>query len=53
MLWLQVRLVRQVATAFKRVAEGDRASYAWCLEALKEWFDSSSKRELYFMEIVG
>ena len=53
MLWLQVQLVSQAATAFKRVPKGDRAIYAQCLEALKEPFDPSSKWDLYFAEITG
>ena len=52
MLWLQVRLVGRAATVFKRVPEGGRASYTRCLEALKEQFDPSSKRELYFAELM-
>ena len=53
LLWLRVRLVGRAATAFKRVPEGARASYARCLEALKERFDPSSKRELYLAELMG
>ena len=53
LLWLRVRLVGRAVTAYKRVLEGARASYAWCLEALKEWFDPSSKRELYLVELLG
>ena len=53
LLWLQVRLVGRAATAFKRVLEGARASYAQCLEAHKEWFGPSSKQELYLEELMG
>ena len=53
LLWLRVRLVGRAATAFKRVPEGAKASYARCLEALKERFDPSSKRELYLTELMG
>ncbi len=53
LLWLRVRLVGRAATAVKRVHEGVRVSYARCLEVLKERFDPSSKRELYFAELIG
>ena len=53
LLWLRVRLVGRAATAFKRVPEPARGSFADCIEALRERFDPSSKRELYLAELFG
>ena len=53
LLWLRVRLVGRAATAFRRVDDGARDSYADCIEALKEWFDPRSKRELYLAELLA
>ena len=52
LLWLWVRLVGRAATAYRRVDDGARDSYADCIEALKERFDSCSKRELYLAELL-
>ena len=48
-----VRLVGRAATAFKRVPEPARGSFADCIEVLRERFDPSSKRELYLAELLG
>ena len=46
-------IFRQAATAFKWVPEEARASYARCLEVLKDRFDPSSKWELYHTKLLG
>ena len=53
LLWLRVRLVDKAVTAFKRVPEPSCGNFAVCIEALREHFDPSSKRKLYFVELLG
>ena len=53
LLWLWVRLIGRAATPFKRAPEPARGSFADCIEALRERFDPSSKRELYLAELLG
>ena len=52
-LLLLASLVGRAAMAYKRVPELARGSFADCIEALRECFDSSYKRELYLAELVG
>lgn len=48
--WLKVRLTGCAQTAFKRLPQATRESYADSLAALKKRFEPESKRELYAAE---
>ena len=53
LLWLRVRLIGRAATAFKRIDDGMKDSYAGSVAALKERFDPGSRRELYLAELMA
>ena len=48
LLWLRVRLIGRPAMAFKRAPKPARGSFADCIEALRERFDSSSTSRSYW-----
>ncbi len=50
LLWLKVRLTGRAQTAFKRLPQTTRESYANASTALKERFEPASRRELHIVE---
>lgn len=49
--WLRVRLTGKALTAFRKLPERTRGSYAECTAALKKRFDPDSMRELHVAEL--
>ena len=51
--WIQARLTGRAATAFKRLSDDDRSTYAKIVAALKKRFEPECRKELYIAEFQG
>ena len=53
LLWMRVRLVGRAQTAYGRLPDTAKASYATLKRALKERFEPDSRKELYLSEFCA